>query len=277
MTLATELRTLQDELELDSELPGGPWLVVAAHPDDETVGASWLLRRCPEVRLLYVTDGAPHDRGLWPSCAPPTREGYISMRAREACRALRLAGVDPECVGSLGIPDQAASEALAEVTAKVEAVISVVRPAVVVTHPYEGGHPDHDATAFAVQIALRRLRRRGAPRPASLEMTSYHLRDGSLETCAFLPAPQRRVAQRPLGSTDRAIKRSMLASFASQAEVLACIGLEHEQFRRPPRYDFTAPPHAGTLHFEALGWSMSGARWRELASRALDRLAARRC
>jgi LmbE family N-acetylglucosaminyl deacetylase len=40
----------------------------------------------------------------------------------------------------------------------------------VITHPYEGGHPDHDACAFAVQYAARRLKKAGHAAPARLEL-----------------------------------------------------------------------------------------------------------
>ena len=35
-------------------------------------------------------------------------------------------------------------------------LIGALRPAVVITHAYEGGHPDHDTLALAVRLACRR-------------------------------------------------------------------------------------------------------------------------
>jgi hypothetical protein len=43
-----------------------------------------------------------------------------------------------------------------------------------------------------------------------------------------------------------------------------------ERFRPLVRYDFSRPPHRGSLYYEQLGWRMTGERWRELA-RAADR------
>src|SRR6476646_4862382 len=39
--------------------------ILAAHPDDETIGASALLARFDEPQVIYLTDGAPRNRNLW--------------------------------------------------------------------------------------------------------------------------------------------------------------------------------------------------------------------
>ncbi len=39
----------------------GPIAIVAAHQDDETIGAGGCLPRFGEVTLVHVTDGAPRD------------------------------------------------------------------------------------------------------------------------------------------------------------------------------------------------------------------------
>jgi hypothetical protein len=75
-----------------------------------------------------------------------------------------------------------------------------------------------------------------------------------------------------LSAEDRAAKREMLACFATQSRVLEAFRVDRERYRPAPRYDFTLPPHAGALHYEALGWVMTGMHWRELAQRALEHL-----
>jgi len=63
----------------------------------------------------------------------------------------------------------------------------------------------------------------------------------------------------------------MLACFASQRATLApFVALAQECYRPAPAYDFASPPHRGTLWYERLGLSLSGAAWRELAVRAAD-------
>ncbi|HET7442195.1 MAG TPA: PIG-L family deacetylase, partial [Terriglobales bacterium] len=58
-------------------------LFLAAHPDDETIGASAALRRLPGAIVVYVTDGAPHDP-RFRSSFTGSREDYVRARRCEA-------------------------------------------------------------------------------------------------------------------------------------------------------------------------------------------------
>src|SRR2546429_5215252 len=91
-------------------LPPGS-AVLAAHPDDEVVGAAVLLTRSRACRVIHLTDGAPRDSRLWP-CAFAGRSHYARLRRLEAARALALAGVDCERIHALGAIDQEAARQL---------------------------------------------------------------------------------------------------------------------------------------------------------------------
>jgi LmbE family N-acetylglucosaminyl deacetylase len=258
---------------LPSEALRGPILVVAAHPDDEVLGASWLLRHGPGCHVLHVTDGAPGDASLRSPEAPPTREAYARLREEESLAALSVAGVSPKHLLSLGAVDQEAVLQLVPLTHCLVALMKALRPSLLVVHPYEGGHPDHDAAAFVSHAAVALVSRAGRTPPALLEMTSYHRHQEALVTGEFLPAPDGRpVVTVSFTEAERATKQRMLACHASQARVLESFSVERERYRAAPHYDFTRPPHEGTLQYEAFGWRMTGARWRELARQALEEL-----
>ena len=67
----------------------------------------------------------------------------------------------------------------------------------------------------------------------------------------------------------------MLDCFVSQRDLLAAFGTKVERFREAPDYDFTKPPHLGELHYERLGWGITGEIWRQHAAAALDALGLR--
>jgi len=53
-------------------------------------------------------------------------------------------------------------------------------------------------------------------------------------------------------------KQRMLEEYASQQDTIALFNPAIERFRPQAAYDFSRPPHAGILNYEAWGWSMSG-------------------
>lgn len=245
----------------------GPVAVIGAHPDDETIGASWLLARAPSLSIIQVTDGAPHDRRLWPSDAPRTRTDYAALRRTECEAALAEVGVSPRQIMNLWFADQDAARSLVEVARSLATVLARIVPTLVVTHPYEGGHPDHDATSFAVRAALALGVRDGLPRPRVLEMTSYHRREGALETGRFLPHDQVEVTC-VLDPDERARKRRMFDAYASQRAVLSDFRIDEERYRVAARVPFDRPPHEGPLHAEVLGFAVSGAAFRDRVDEA---------
>ena len=251
-------------------LPKGTW-VLAAHPDDEIIGlgATLAASAANGCGVLHVTGGAPADRSLWPAeCASGTQQDYAAMRRCEAETALAYAGVPIERIHCLGAEDQKVIRRVSELARVLADWLMPQRLAVLITHPYEGGHPDHDATALVAHLARALLWRRGVQAPRLYEMTSYHGRDGELRTGEFLYEGGLSF-ERVLDAHDRELKRRMLDAFWSQRRTLAPFGVDVERFRPAPPYRFDHPPHPGPLCYERMGW-MDGREWRALAMRALD-------
>lgn len=247
--------------------------LVVAHPDDEVIGGGALLTRLPQAVVLHVTDGAPRNERDMRAAGFAGWRDYAAARRRETEAALALAGLGAERLRCLGIPDQQATLDLAALARQVAAFLRDRSCAAVLTHAYEGGHPDHDATAFAVHAACRLLARDGGAVPELTEMAGYHAQDGGVATGVFLPHPGAGpVEVVELDAAMQNLKRRMLDCHATQGTVLAPFSAAAERFRRAPRYDFALPPHPGTLHYERYDWGMTGERWRRLAQAALDEL-----
>ena len=250
-------------------------LVVAAHPDDETIGAGGLLGLVPRATVVHVTTGAPREARLVPEPARGlSRCEYAELRRSEAVSALSLAGIPKERVLSLGGTDQEATKDLASLARSLAAVLTAQAPDMIIAHAYEGGHPDHDASAALARAALALV---GDALDAMLvEMTSYHARGDAVVRGEFLRrgSPERVLE---LERGEQARKRAMLACYASQREVLAPFGVERERFRVASPCDFSRAPHDGRLHYEHLGWAMTGADWRGLATRGLAELGLPMC
>jgi LmbE family N-acetylglucosaminyl deacetylase len=243
-------------------------LFVVAHPDDEVVGAGGsLLSRFQETHVVHVTDGAPTDMLDAHRNSFATRHDYAQARRQEALAALALAGISEDRVIELGVTDQNSAYQLVSITLKLAELFTQLKPQLVITQPYEGGHPDHDATAFAVHHA-RRLLDENETAPDVFEMTSYHERDESVVYSEFLPDEGSTPMTVVLTAVQQTLKRSMFDCFQSQRDVLRWFPIELERFRRAPAYDFRHAPHAGSLYYEHFDWGMTGPEWLQLARQA---------
>ena len=206
-----------------------------------------------------MTDGAPRSGHDARAAGHASTAAYAAARRAELDAALAAGGVAAERV-ELGVADQGATAAMAETARRLAVLFAEHRVEAVLTHAYEGGHPDHDAAAWSVREAVRL----GPARPDVVEMLSYHAKPGGgIETDRFLPGPE--PVTIPLSNAEQARKRAMLACFASQAATLAAFGTGHEAFRPAPRYDFTAPPHPGPAYYDGFDWGMTSAAWRDAA------------
>ena len=262
---------------LDRFCAGAPprFALVSAHQDDEVIGAGSRLLAQRDVLVVHVTDGSPRDLTDARRNGFPDRETYAAARRAELLAALAVAGIPPERARALDRVDQEAFLDLAGIAGDIADLLAAFAPEVVVAHPYEGGHPDHDAAAFGVHAAVRLLAVRGSTPPEIVEMTSYHEGPHGFRTGTFLPGDDPRgAATREIALPEdvRAHKRRMLECFRTQRGILEVFPPGVERFRLAPRYDFTVPPHPGTLLYERHPWGTDGPGWRARAREALEEL-----
>lgn len=260
-----------------SPLPLPRLLVVLAHSDDEVLAMGGRLERLKMSRVLTVTDGAPANGDDAQHHGFATLAAYRAARVNELLAALADAGLGSETAPAFAwaVPDQAASFHLTKLANALAEEIELFTPEAILTHPYEGGHPDHDACAFAVHAAVQIAGRRNAERRfvPVFEAPSYHADGrGGMATGEFLGTDQTKSLAYGLTSEEQARKRRRLAAFVSQAETLAQFRVDREMFREAPAYNFLEPPHPGQLFYEQFPWGMTGERFCQLARKALQQI-----
>ena len=229
---------------------------------------------CPAWRplIVHATDGAPRDLNDARAHGFADAADYAQARRRELAAAMALVGIGEERLVCLGFPDQDAAHDLVALTRAFGAVLAEHAPECVFTHAYEGGHPDHDAVAFAARAAIS---------PASVAGSCRAVADRD----AFVSQPRAaracgRVSRRgrtpafvvDLSAQMRELKRRMMASHDTQRATLAAFGVEQERFRRAAPVDFTQAAEWGRVYYERFDWKCSSAQFVVLARAALAQL-----
>lgn len=125
-----------------------PVVVLAAHPDDEVLGAGGLVRHLAaagaDLQFVWATDGEASHEQL---AAPP--EGLAPRRREESAAALDLLGAGRSPRRHLGLPDGGLS---AHEDDLVRFLRGAVEPGAVLVAPWSGdGHPDHEACGRAAR------------------------------------------------------------------------------------------------------------------------------
>jgi LmbE family N-acetylglucosaminyl deacetylase len=243
--------------------------VIVAHPADEVVGAGCLISKLVDVTVLHVTDGAPCEMADVEAAGFKDRAEYAEARKRECISALAIAHVPEDRVVDIEVTDHCASDDMADLTKRITNFLQLSGADIVITHPYEGGHPDHDATAFATHAALRLMKEKGLRPPALFEMALHPSEDFKAKIPEFLPGPERETTTLLLDERATKLKGKMFACFETQRECLAVSPFGPEKFRQPSAYDFTTPPHTGKLHYENFDWAPKSCEWQTKARRAL--------
>ncbi len=155
-------------LQIPSDLAG--LVVIAAHPDDETLGAGGLIaaaaRHGIDVVVLIASDG----EGSHPQSRTITSSDLARERRAEAERAIRV--LDPSArVDFLGYPDGRLHEHIEDLARSIASEVADAarsgpggEPVWLVAPLLTDGHPDHEACAIAA---------RSIDRPASVRYWEY--------------------------------------------------------------------------------------------------------
>ena len=256
----------------DGETSEPSVLFIVANPGDEIIAAGGSMDQLTNARFLHVTNGAPRDLAAAVDDGYFDRLEYAEARRQEFVAALECAGLKPEQTSELRFAAGEVSRNLATLTMSIATVLREEQPDIVITHAYEGTHPDHDSIAFAVQTACSLLESDGLKAPLRIEAAGYSDWGGEGIVGEFFTPSFTDGVKVHLSRDRRRLKQCMLERMPTRLKRLRSVPLNTESFRIAPQYDFSEPPQEGVLHYEKSGDELNGRRWRRLAEEALRAL-----
>lgn len=179
-------------------------VVVAAHPDDETLGAGGVLRALhaagTDLALVVATDG----EAAYPGLGAAARAGLGRARRVELGAALAAQGLAGVPVTWLGLPDSGLDGCGADLRA---ALAPLLAGADAWLAPWPGDpHPDHRAAGLAVAAAA----------PVTAHGWSYPVWMWAWLDAGDPAIPWDRARAVPLDAAARAARRAGVECFTSQ-------------------------------------------------------------
>ncbi|TNC15761.1 PIG-L family deacetylase [Methylobacterium terricola] len=206
-------------------VPAGGIVVVAPHPDDESLGCGGLIAEARALgvplRLVVVSDGV----GSHPNSPSHPPERLRTLRESETLAAAAHLGLAAEHVSFLGLPDRFVPDSGPDAEAAAEAVVDAARAcgaaALFVTWAHDP-HCDHRASAAIASLARDRL--------GGIRLYAYPVWGWTLPPETDVGPPPR--GARLAVSHRRAAKAAAVAAHRSQTTDL--IADDPEGFRLEP-------------------------------------------
>jgi len=224
----------------DGPGPGERVLLLAPHPDDETLSAGGLLQRAlargGQAIVAFATDGEnnPWTQRLverrW-RVGPDDCARFGRRRREEALAALSELGVSRDGAVFLGLPDQAMTGiVLSGSETAVDSLASLItgrRPTLLIAPSLFDLHPDHSALAVLARLAVARVDPGQRPRLLSylIHRSRRMTRPGGAEdpgALRFDPTEQEKERKRRAilrHATQLTVHRRKFLSFADRPEI----------------------------------------------------------
>ena len=252
-------------------------LILAPHPDDESLAAGGLIQRAvkagAKVRVLFATDG---DNNPWPQrflerklqISITDRARWGRRRRKEALAALELLGLPRGSARFLGLPDTGITNLLMRaeegVLFTLWAELTEWEPTLFVMPSATDAHPDHSALFVLVQLAMMRLERP----PRMLRFIIHEPRRqserGKLTLRLTPEETERKRAAILAHESQMALSRKRFSGYAQEQEIFYAAPLQEQTDHRHPVVSCTFDRGALRVHLR-----MRSASHRKLARAGL--------
>jgi LmbE family N-acetylglucosaminyl deacetylase len=222
-------------------------LLLVPHPDDEVVGFCVTIGRAQAtgsaIFALYLTHGCIPREEMWP-WQRNAYETVVSIRHKEAQKAAQHLSING--LNWSPRPARKLWKELSDVHAEIAEAISVNTIDQLWVPAYEGGNPDHDGLNAAASLFRSQI--------SVIEFAEYNYNEHR-EVSQNFPHRSGHETWIDFTTDEQTKKRAALNLYTSEKFNLGYVKTERECYRPLFNYDYTQPPHAGTLWYERFHWT----------------------
>jgi LmbE family N-acetylglucosaminyl deacetylase len=196
-------------------------VVIAPHPDDETLGCGGTVLRKrslgARVAIIFMTDGTASHQHLL------SAEQLAAERELEARQAASVLGVEPDAVHFIGVRDSQLKLHVEETLPRIVELLKHYRPAQVYAPFHRDGLADHVATAV---IANRAASAAGVPEVLGFPVWFWNHWPWLRSDSAAVDPARRRLEQSLVGArallSELRVHVEIAGQMPAKAEALAC-------------------------------------------------------
>ena len=215
-------------------------LLIAAHPDDELVGAAFIIKKIllkKNLIIFFPTNGVLSKEEMWFWDKRKYQEKK-KLRNKEMKKSLQYLGVKK--FFKQNIPTRKLKENIEKTFKKINLLIKNWKIDTVFCPAYEGGHQDHDVSNFICS----RLRNNYKV----FEYAEYNFSKGKINCNEFVKPTKNEVTIK-LSEREKREKMELLKIYNSEKGNLDYVKLDKECYRKLYDYDYSKPPHPGRLFY----------------------------
>ena len=215
-------------------------LLIAPHPDDELVGATFIIKKVlfkTNLIIFFPTNGVISKEEMW-LWEKKNYKLKLEQRINEMKRSLKHLGIKKFYVQD--IPTRKLKTNINKTFLKIKEIIKRNRIDTLFCPAFEGGHQDHDVINFICS--------RFKNNHSVYEFAEYNFFKNRINCNEFIKETKNQKTL-VLSSNEKKEKKKLLNIYYSEKGNLDYLAFDKETYRKIFNYDYSLPPHPGRLFY----------------------------
>ncbi len=215
-------------------------LIVAPHPDDELVGTALIISRLidkKKIIIFFPTNGVIPEDSMW-FWRKSNYQLILNTRIKEMKKVIKYLGIKKYYLQNL--PTRSLKSNIKKTFERIKKILILENIDTIFCPAYEGGHQDHDVCNFICSRFKYKYKIK--------EFAEYNFFKNKVNSNEFIQKSGKEKIFF-LNQKEQKKKRELLKLYESEQKNLSYVSLEKESFRDIFDYNYSLPPHDGTLFY----------------------------